>query len=205
MVSFAKLPLIPPMMTLPHMTLPMHPSLLLKPQLLVWWLIVSFCVVFTRRWIEIINGLSVSLVHFFTTWLLHTMQWRKTITTSIKSSVAPRQSCHIYMVKMIWRKWVSMKNLTGLHLHRRNSRRSRFLPWWPAPILHRATLMKMKTWTTLRQALLRQPTPQRWRSSINLIFFRGVSPQFRSFWSFDDKGGEIWVSLQAGLLYGRFC
>ena len=31
----------------------------------------------------------------------------------------------------------------------------------------------------------------RWRSSINLIFFRGVSPQFRPFWSFDDKGGEI--------------
>ena len=44
---------------------------------------------------------------------------------------------------------------------------------------------------------------QRWRSSINLIFFRGVSPHFSILWSFDDKGGEIWVSLQAGLLYGR--
>ena len=45
---------------------------------------------------------------------------------------------------------------------------------------------------------------QHWRSSTNLKFFRGVRPQFRSFWSFDDKGGEIWVSLQAGLYYGRF-
>ena len=45
---------------------------------------------------------------------------------------------------------------------------------------------------------------QRWRSFINLIFFRGVSPHFRSFWSFDDKGGEIWVSLQAGLYMGVF-
>ena len=45
---------------------------------------------------------------------------------------------------------------------------------------------------------------QRWRSFMNLIFFRGVSPHFWTFWSFDDKGGEIWVSLQAGLLYGRF-
>ena len=44
---------------------------------------------------------------------------------------------------------------------------------------------------------------QCWRSSINLIFFRGTSPHFWSFWSFDDKGGEIWVSLQAGLLYGH--
>ena len=33
--QFAKLHLIPPMMTLPHMTLPMHPSPLLKPLLRV--------------------------------------------------------------------------------------------------------------------------------------------------------------------------
>ena len=47
---------------------------------------------------------------------------------------------------------------------------------------------------------------QRWRSSIDLKFFRGISPQFQSFWSFDDKGGEIWVSLQAGLyLRAFFC
>ena len=31
--------------------------------------------------------------------------------------------------------------------------------WWPAHILHCATLMKMKTWTTLWQALLQQTTP----------------------------------------------
>ena len=61
----------------------------------------------------------------------------------------------------------------------------------------------MKTWTTLCRPYYDNRPRQRWRSSINLIFFRGVSPQFRSFWSFDDKGGEIWVSLQAGLLYGR--
>ena len=40
---------------------------------------------------------------------------------------------------------------------------------------------------------------QRWCSFVNLIFFRGVSPHIRSFWSFDDKGGEFWGSLQAGL------
>ena len=34
-----------------------------------------------------------------------------------------------------------------------------------------------------------------------MIFFRGVSPHFQPFWSFDDKGGEIWVSLQGGLPY----
>ena len=37
-----------------------------------------------------------------------------------------------------------------------------------------------------------------------MIFFRGVSPQFQPFWSFDDKGGEISVSLQAGLYMGVF-
>ena len=42
---------------------------------------------------------------------------------------------------------------------RRNSRRSKFLTWWPALILHRARRMSMKIWTTLRQALLQQPTP----------------------------------------------
>ena len=33
------------------------------------------------------------------------------------------------------------------------------LPWWPAPILHRATPTSMKTWTTLRQAQHQQTTP----------------------------------------------
>ena len=81
---------------------------------------------------------------------------------------------HYYLHEVFDRTWAILSHVYGeeelknmglkedfdcLHLHRRNTRRSRFLPWWPAPILHRATLMKMKTWTTLRQALLRQTTP----------------------------------------------
>ena len=40
--------------------------------------------------------------------------------------------------------------------------------------------------------------PSTWYSSGALVFI------FRPFWSFDDKGGEIWVSLQAGLLIWAF-
>ena len=160
MVSSAKLHLIPPMMTLPLMTLPpTHPSKILKAQHPGWWLIVSYSSVFIRKLISIINGSSVSLVQFFTTWLLPTMQWRKTTTTFMKSSTAPGLFCLKSIVKKIWRTWVLMKILTGLHLHRRNSRRSRFLLGWPAHILHRATLMNIKIWTTLRQALHQQTTP----------------------------------------------
>ena len=65
---------------------------------------------------------------------------------------------HIYGEEDL-RKMGLKEELTGLHLHRRNSRRSRFLPWWPAPILHHVTLMNMKIWMTLRQALQRQTTP----------------------------------------------
>ena len=48
------------------------------------------------------------------------------------------------------------------------------------------------------QSLLVKPLEISYRS---VIFFRGVSPHFQTFWSFDDKGGEIWVSLQAGLSF----
>ena len=42
--------------------------------------------------------------------------------------------------------------------------------------------------------------PSTWNSSGALVLI------FWSFWSFDDKGGEIWVSLQAGLsIWAFFC
>ena len=155
MDSFAKQHPTPPMMTLPQMLL----SKILKAQLQGWWLIVSFSSVFTRRSIATTNGSSVSLSQFFRTWPSFRIQWRRTISTSMKYLIAPGLFCLISMVKKILSRWASSRILTGLSHLRRNSRRSKFLTWWPALILHCARLMKMKTWTTLWQALLQQPTP----------------------------------------------
>ena len=85
MVNFARLHPTPPMMTLP----PTHPSKILKAQHPGWWLTMSYSLVFIRKLIAIINGSSISLVQFFTTWPQHTIQWRKTTSTSMKPSIVP--------------------------------------------------------------------------------------------------------------------
>ena len=120
----------------------------------------------------------------------------------MKSLTAPRPFCLTSTVLKISRIWNFNRTLTAHNHLRRYSRWSKFLSLWLVHILHRATPMSMKTWTTLRQALHQQTTPNNagapsstWYSSGALVLI------FRSFWSFDDKGGEIWVSLQAGLSY----
>src|SRR3989337_2625788 len=77
----------------------------------------------------------------------------------MKYLIAPGLFCLTSTVLKSSRRWNFNRTLTGLSHLQRNSRKLKFLTWLPALILHRARRMKMKTWTTLRQALLQQQTP----------------------------------------------